>query len=112
MTGKATGTPSYQLLQTAGKRMIYACDFADDWLHDIVVEALGEPVQRAYCLDGEGACPPEDSGGPWGYADLLAALDDPTNPAHEDAAEFRDGLDPVKVSRETTNLFQGGIGRP
>jgi hypothetical protein len=35
------------------------------------------------CVDGHGACPPEDCGGPGGYAELLGVLADPTYPEHE-----------------------------
>jgi hypothetical protein len=33
------------------------------------------------CTGGKRACPPEDSGGVWGYSDLLNVL---ANPRHED----------------------------
>lgn len=36
------------------------------------------------CLAGAGACPPEDCGGPGGYAQLRQVLADPDNPDHED----------------------------
>jgi hypothetical protein len=60
-----------------GTRARYLYDFGDDWRHEIVVEdtvflAAGAP--KAECLAGARACPPEDSHGPLGYADLLEAL--------------------------------------
>jgi hypothetical protein len=34
-------------------------------------------------MEGERACPPEDVGGPVGFAELLAALLDPGHPEHD-----------------------------
>lgn len=64
----------------------YGYDLGDDWTHD--VEVLGAGGDSPGCVYGEGACPPEDSGGPGGYAHLLAVLDDPSDPEHEDLREW------------------------
>ena len=61
-------------------------DFGDGWEHEIVIEARSRlPIGLKFgvCLDGENACPPEDCGGPGGYADLLSVLADPTHEEHE-----------------------------
>lgn len=68
-----------------GTRFRYTYDFGDWWDHEIVVEDVlpAEPdLTYPLCLEGGGACPPEDVGGPRGYADLLAALADPMHPDH------------------------------
>ena len=44
--------------------------------------------------EGERACPPEDCGGPWGYADYLAAIADPQHERHEELLEWRGPFDP------------------
>ncbi|MGH3098361.1 MAG: plasmid pRiA4b ORF-3 family protein [Streptosporangiales bacterium] len=62
----------------------YLYDFGDGWEHD--VELLGAGGDRPGCVYGEGSCPPEDCGGPHGYAELRAVLADPT---HEDHAAMR-----------------------
>jgi len=49
--------------------------------HD--VEVLGRGGSAPGCVDGHGACPPEDCGGPGGYAELLDVLPDPAHPEHE-----------------------------
>jgi hypothetical protein len=63
-------------------------DFGDYWEHDVLVEAV-QPAQPgiAYplCTAGRRACPPEDSGGPWGYGEMLKTL---ANPRHENHAEM------------------------
>jgi hypothetical protein len=54
-------------------RVRYTYDFGDNWEHDIVLEKVTDPNAmdgRAVLLTGKGACPPEDCGGAWGYAEL------------------------------------------
>jgi len=83
-----------------GDKIRYEYDFGDSWEHDVVVEAV-QPAQPgvAYprCTGGKRAGPPEDSGGVWGYHDLLNTLANPRDKDHaqllrwlgiESAAEF------------------------
>jgi hypothetical protein len=68
-----------------GIRFRYTYDFGDWWEHDVLVEdVLPADPDLVYpvCADGARACPPEDVGGAHGYAELLAALDDPVHPQH------------------------------
>ena len=44
--------------------------------------------KEAECLAGERACPPDDCGGPWGYADFCAAVTDPNHEQHADLTEW------------------------
>ncbi|MHB8452783.1 MAG: plasmid pRiA4b ORF-3 family protein [Mycobacteriales bacterium] len=62
-------------------RFTYLYDLGDGWEHD--VEVLGPGEGEPGCRYGEGTCPPEDCGGPGGYADLLEALADPSHEEHE-----------------------------
>ena len=89
----------------------YTYDFGDGWEHEILVEAVGPPepgTRYPVCLAGERACPPEDCGGVWGYADLLEIMVDPSNPEYEEMMEWMDGpIDPdafdlKKVNRRLT----------
>ena len=46
-------------------------------------------------LRSSGRCPPEDCGGPWGYADLLEAINDPKHERHAELTEWvGDDFDP------------------
>ena len=57
-------------------RVRYVYDFGDSWEHDILLEKVIEPDagdRRPVLLTAKGACPPEDCGGPWGYAELKDA---------------------------------------
>lgn len=68
-------------LADLGPRFEYLYDFGDGWTHD--VEVLGPGNSAPGCVDGHGACPPEDCGGPGGYIELLEVLGDPSHPAHD-----------------------------
>jgi Plasmid pRiA4b ORF-3-like protein len=60
--------------------------------HSIKVEHLidSEPgVLYPRLIEVSGRCPPEDCGGPWGYAELLEAIKDPT---HERRAELTEWI--------------------
>jgi len=74
----------------AGDSFVYEYDFGDGWRHEIVIEKVlsAEPgIKYPVCLEGQRACPPEDCGGPWGYAELLEILDDP---GHEEYDGYRE----------------------
>jgi len=73
-------------------RFTYLYDFGDGWEHD--VEVLGPGEEQPGCPYGEGACPPEDCGGPSGYANLLAALADPDHEEHDHLREWAGELAP------------------
>ena len=87
-----------KVLSTVGAKLVFEYDFGDGWTHDVVVEATGpaDPaVTYPRCVTGKRACPPDDCGGPWGYADLLEALADPGHPEHDDMLEWCGGpIDP------------------
>lgn len=72
------------LLEEEDDLLHYFYDIPEGWHHKILVESVNEtdavaPEVRGFvleCLDGIGACPPEDCGGPEGYRMLLASLKD------------------------------------
>jgi hypothetical protein len=73
----ATAFTLADLRLKAGQRFIYTYDFGDDWRHAIKVESF-VPMPGAQQHDwsprlmgGARAAPPEDVGGPPGYAMLL-----------------------------------------
>jgi hypothetical protein len=76
-------------------KLVYTYDFGDGWEHDVVVEdrsPLAAGDMLPCCVAGEGACPPEDCGGPWGYQELKDALADPDHEEHDNRLEWM-GLD-------------------
>jgi|GEM_PF-327331 len=69
----------------------YTYDFGDDWEHKILLEKIlprEEGTAYPVCVKGKRACPPEDCGGVWGYADILEALEDPDDPENEELLEW------------------------
>lgn len=93
----------------------YEYDFGDGWQHEIVIEKESPWEKGSWipvCLDGARACPPEDCGGPSGYAGFLEALN---NPDHEQHLEMKQWLsnrgkgpfDPERFDRAlTTKLLK------
>ena len=75
-----------------GALATYEYDFGDGWQHDVrfegvVSQAKGTKYPR--CTGGDRACPPEDCGGPDGYARMLEIICDPK---HEEFASMRKWL--------------------
>lgn len=80
-----------EVLSTEKDVMIYAYDFGDGWEHKIVLEKISEQATEGAapsCVAGARARPPEDCGGPWGYAELLKIIGDPVHPEHDERLEW------------------------
>jgi hypothetical protein len=96
-----------QLVEQGVKRIRYQYDMGDSWWHTITVEKTvpAEPgVRYPRCIAGERACPPEDCGGPWGYADFADALQNPKHERHEELLEWVGGdFDPEAFDLEAAN---------
>jgi len=63
------------------RKILYTYDYADDWHHFIEVENIIDDCSDdlPILLSGFGDAPPEDVGGPGGFADFLAILADPSH---------------------------------
>jgi len=92
-------------------RIVYEYDFGDGWLHEIILEKILEPEPRVTypcCLEGARACPPEDVGGIWGYAEFLEAISDPNHEDHDEMVEWVGGeFDPERFSVDEVNKELG-----
>ena len=79
-------------LEDAGaKTLRYLYDFGDGWEHTIKVERLAaaEPnIAYPRLIEASGRCPPEDVGGPPGYAEMIEALEDPDHERHAEIHEW------------------------
>ena len=106
----STTTKISDILPKTGKRFRfqYEYDFGDSWYHEVLFEGVMRAeakVKYPRCVEGARACPPEDCGGIWGYADFVDAIQNPDNPKHEEMLEWVGGrfdpeaFDPMKATR-------------
>lgn len=88
----ASRTSLLQALEDVRTKTIhYIYDFGDNWHHVIKVEKIeGASPGAGYprLVRAAGACPPEDIGGPPGYAHSLEAIADPRHEAHAEVTEW------------------------
>lgn len=85
-------------LAKTGDVFRYEYDFGDGWEHAITVKKVTSSSKAVHprCLAGKRACPPEDCGGPHGYAQLLESLADPKHPEHESSTKWAQGFEPER----------------
>ncbi len=84
----------------------YHYDFGDDWWHEIGiidhrVQTKSDKPPR--CIGGENPCPPDDSGGPWGWADMQEILNDESHPDREEIIEWLDDFDLGPFNKQASN---------
>lgn len=89
---------------------LYEYDFGDSWEHWVIVEKVLDPDPAAstvaQCLDGARACPPDDCGGAFGYANLLEIIMDPKHEEYEEMMEWLGGkFDPEAFDRDKINKY-------
>lgn len=108
-----------QILSAEGDRLWYDYDFGDDWKHLLRVEkVLDSPPPTPVCIGGKLACPPEDCGGVWGYAEIAdwvrSDYDDALRPEVFDSAEegrvwLPDGWHPDVFDIDETNAMIAAV---
>jgi hypothetical protein len=80
-----------ELFKSDHKEVIYTYDFDDGWEHSLTLVKKVEKTQGLkypHCVDGSGACPPEDCGGAFGYMDLRKVLSNPKKKEYKDAKKW------------------------
>jgi hypothetical protein len=104
-----------QVINGEGQQFTYEYDFGDSWNHTLLVEKILPPeegVRYPLCLKGKRACPPEDVGGVWGYANFLEAIRDPTHDEHEEYLVWIGGeFNPEDFDLEEINTRLRRMGR-
>ncbi|MGD0607196.1 MAG: plasmid pRiA4b ORF-3 family protein [Streptosporangiaceae bacterium] len=91
----------------------YEYDFGDGWEHELAVGASAAADAAAVypgCTGGEGACPPEDCGGPGGFADLKELLAGPPSPEREEMRTWAgEEYDPVHFDLAAASAAAGSV---
>ena len=90
---------------TGVKSFKYLYDFGDHWQHSVKVEAI-TPARAGlgypFLIAATGRCPPQDVGGPPGYAVFLEAIADPAHEQHGELLAWAgDSFDPGTVDIST-----------
>ena len=103
-----------KLLVEPGDFLHYEYDFGDSWSHFVLLsEVSTTPFRSARCIEGVGACPPEDCGGIPGFMELLKAVKKPKSKA---AKEYEQWLgypyDPNAFSCDDVNPWLGRLPWP
>jgi Plasmid pRiA4b ORF-3-like protein len=118
--GAAACDPQQSLADTLcaieeGRPFYYTYDFQSGWLHRIDVEGLVVVEEAAIatknlptknlpiCLEGNAACPPESSGGVWGYEELMDRLEDTSAPDYIDVIDQYGNFDPHRFDLAAAN---------
>jgi hypothetical protein len=103
-------------LKTPGTKFRYLYDFGDDWDHSLALEAILDGDGQPQCLTGERACPPEDSGGPNQYMEILVVWNHPKTRISKQMRELLDWLnpefDPAHFNRNKVNSLLKELRRP
>lgn len=93
---------------TSNKKAEYEYDFGDSWEHKITLEKIlpvESGVKYPNCVAGERSCPPEDSGGVWGYEELLEIMNDPDHEEHEERMKWvGDYFEPEKFNSSSVKF--------
>ncbi len=102
-----------QLLKREKDWITYRYDFGDSWEHRVTLQKIlphDPAVRLPACVGGKRRCPPEDSGGVWGYGEKLEILKDPDHWDHEHTKEWMgEGFDPEAFSVRAVDQVLGRI---
>jgi hypothetical protein len=94
-------------------RISYEYDFGDGWEHELVVEARTvAEAGRVYpaCIAGEGACPPEDCGGVYGFAELKEVMAGPPSGERDEMLEWmEEDYDPARFDLAAANAAVAAV---
>jgi hypothetical protein len=93
-------------------RIGYEYDFGDGWQHEVVLEKVTESepgIRYPRCIEGARACPTEDVGGVYGFADYVEGITNPSHSEHDDYLEWNGPFDPAEfdAAKATRRMTKG-----
>ena len=83
----------FDVLRVPKDKLLYIYDYGDDWEHLITltkIVATPEPLPRL--ASAAFICPPEDCGGPQGFANLVDVLSSPHDPEYPEMRGWMDEM--------------------
>jgi hypothetical protein len=96
-----------------GDLIKYEYDFGDSWEHELAIEAsdnAAADMTYPVCAAGAGACPPEDSGGTPGFADLKEILAGPPGQERDEMRAWAgEDYDPERFDLAKANAAVAAI---
>lgn len=114
----ASQTRVVDVLKRKGSKLSYLYDMGDHWEHEITLQARLPQGGELTLLDGENACPPEDCGGVFGYAEMLRVFAKKRKSAadRELLAWLGEGFDPsqahLPAARKALKRLAKKLGKP
>lgn len=111
----STVTKLSEIIPQDGKRFrfVYEYDFGDCWHHEVLFEGCLRAEKGGrypICIEGERACPPEDVGGVWGYAEFLDVIADPSHEDHEHFTQWGGRFQPERFDAvKATKAMRRGL---
>lgn len=97
------------------RRFDYVYDFGNDWQLAVEIESVtaAEPkLKYPRYVDGARRAPPEDCGGPYRFADFVAATADRRHPRHRELRDWYGGpFDPETFDARPIRLRMGDIAK-
>lgn len=110
----AQGVTLGDLIGRGARAFSYTYDMGDDWGHLVTVESIARPeigVVYPRLIDGARCGPPEDVGGPPGFAYFLEALADPAHEEHRELMRWYGGpFDEEAFDKEEANRSVAAAG--
>lgn len=100
----AKSTKMSKVFKSIGQQYIYIYDFGDHWVHRLTFEKIEAKEMGPYCIEGGGACPPEDVGGLRGYQEMLEAFEKPASKISREYRQWMGLVDKVEWDPEFFNI--------